>query len=105
MTRTPWRVTVGFALFGLAMAALSYAYAALHDYTKPYNLALLAISVVLCPTQLLFAFCIDCEAVGWGGLFIYSIMGGLNVVLYAAIGAAVTGLLRNHIDQSSSTSS
>lgn len=32
-----WKFITGFALLGLSMAALSYAYAALHDYTKPMN--------------------------------------------------------------------
>jgi hypothetical protein len=37
VTRKPWKTIVGFALLGLAIAAVSYAYAAFHDYTKPIN--------------------------------------------------------------------
>jgi hypothetical protein len=89
---TRWKTTIGFALLGLASAAVTYVYAALHDFTKPMNtldFALLLTSVIFCPTQLLFAFCIDCETVGWGGFIIYSVIGVLNVLLYAAIGAGV----------------
>jgi hypothetical protein len=93
--RKPWKTIVGCALLGLAMAALSYAYAAFYDYTKPMNgrdLAAMAVSVILCPTQLIFAFCIDCEVIGWDGLIMYSIIGVLNAALYSVIGAVVVGL-------------
>jgi hypothetical protein len=62
---------VGFALLGLAMAVLSYVYAAVYDYTKPTNGLDVAVQVaflILCPAQLLFAFCIDCEVIGRDGL-------------------------------------
>jgi hypothetical protein len=93
--RKPWKTIVGFALLGLAIAAVAYAYAAFHDYTKPMNVldfALTSVSVILCPPQLLFAPCIDCEVIGWDGFSMYSIIGVLNAALYAAIGSAVVGL-------------
>jgi hypothetical protein len=93
--RKPWKTIARFALLGLAMAALSYGYAAFHDYTKPMNvfdLALIAVSVILCPTQLIFAFCMDCEVIGRDGFIMYSIIGALNVALYSVIGAVVVGL-------------
>jgi len=86
--RQPWQIVVGFALVGLAVAGVCYAYAALHDYNKPmsgFDLALLIVSIVLCPSQLLFALCIDCEAIGLNGLIMYSIIGALNAGLYALI--------------------
>jgi hypothetical protein len=52
----PWKTIVGLALLGLALAALSYVYAAFYDYTKPMNrldFAFVFISIVLCPPQLL----------------------------------------------------
>jgi hypothetical protein len=107
MAQKAWKTVGGFAFLGLAMAALSYANAAFHDYAKPMNsfdFALLTASVILCPPQLLFAFCIDCEVIGWSGFFIYSIIGVLNLLLYAAIAAGVTGVLTNQIEQSSSKS-
>jgi hypothetical protein len=30
--------------------------------------------------------CIDCEFVGWSGVILYSIVGALNVTLYASLG-------------------
>jgi hypothetical protein len=83
------KTIIGFALLGLAIAAICYAYAAFYDYTKPMNgfdFALVAISMVLCPPQLLFGFCIDCEVIGRAGFIMYSIIGGLNATLYALIG-------------------
>ena len=62
--RKPWKTIVGFALLGLAIAALSYAYAAFDDYTKPMNglrFAVWTVSMILCPPQLLFTFSIDCD--------------------------------------------
>jgi hypothetical protein len=93
--RKPWKTIVVFALFGLAIAATSYAYAAFQDYTKPMNafdLTLTVISIVLCPPQLLFVTCIDCEVVGWGGFTMYLIAGVLNAALYSVVGALVVGL-------------
>ena len=93
--RKPWRTVVVFALLGLAIAAASYAYAAFFDYTKPmsvFDSAVIFVSVILCPPQLLFATCIDCEVIGWDGFVMYSIVGVLNAALYAAIAACVVGL-------------
>jgi hypothetical protein len=93
--RKPWKIIVGFGLIGLAIAAVCYAYAAFYDYTKPMNglrFAMVALSLILCPPQLLFAACIDCEVIGRGGFIMYSIVGVLNTVLYAAIGSVVVRL-------------
>ena len=90
-----WKTIVGFALLGLVIAAISYAYAASYDYAKPMNglrFATMIVSLILCPPQLLFAACIDCEVIGRGGFIMYSIIGALNAVLYAAIGFVVAGL-------------
>lgn len=93
----PWKIITTFALLGLLVAAASYAYAAFYDYSKPMNglkFALWATSVILCPPQLLYAFCIDCEVIGTNGLFMYSVVGVLNAALYAAIGAIFVRLRR-----------
>jgi len=90
-----WQIIVGFALIGLVAAVASYAYAAFHDNTKPMNVfdfALTTASVILCPTQLIFVMCIDCEVIGWDGFILYSIIGALNVALYALVGAAVAAM-------------
>jgi hypothetical protein len=87
-----WQIIVGFAFLGLVAAGASYGYAAFYDYTKlmnAFDFALTTVSVILCPTQLVFAMCIDCEVIGWGGFVMYSIIGVLNVALYALIGTAV----------------
>ena len=93
--RKPWKTIGGFALLGLAIAGVCYAYGALADYTKPMTgreAALVLVSLILCPPQLLFAACLDCEVIGWGGFIMYSIVGVLNVALYSVIGALVVGL-------------
>jgi hypothetical protein len=93
--RKPRKTIVGFALLGLAIAGASYAYWAFYDYTEPMNgirFAVATISMILCPPQLLFTFCIDCEVIGWGGFIMYSIIGVLNAALYSVIGALVVGL-------------
>jgi hypothetical protein len=90
--RRRWKTIIGCALLGLAIAAVCYAYAAFFDYAKPMNgfgFAIIVISMILCPPQLLFAACIDCEVFGRGGFIMYSIVGVLNAALYAAIGSVV----------------
>jgi hypothetical protein len=90
-----WKIIIGFALLGLAVACACYAHAAFYDYSKPmdrFDSALLTVSMILCPPQLLFTFCIDCEAIGWSGFTMYSIVGVLNAALYTVIGALVVGL-------------
>jgi len=70
-------------------------YAAFYDYSKPTNgfdVVVVAVSMILCPPQFLFFFCIDCEAIGWGGFIMYSIIGVLNAALYAIIGYVVFAL-------------
>jgi hypothetical protein len=87
------KTILGFAVFGLAMSALSYAYAAFRNYSKPMNgldFAATTVSVVLCPAQLLFAMCIDCEAIGSDGFILYSIIGVINMAIYAVVGVFVS---------------
>jgi hypothetical protein len=89
------KTILGFALLGLAIAGVCYLYAVFYDYAKPTNgfdVALVVISVILCPPQLLFGFCIDCEVIGWDGFIMYSIIGVLNTALYAMIGYIVFAL-------------
>jgi hypothetical protein len=88
LNREPWEIIVGFALLGLAMAAASYAYT-VFTTTKPFNV-LDVVFTILCPAQLIFAACIDCEVTGWDGVAMYSIIGVLNMALYAVIGKIVS---------------
>jgi hypothetical protein len=79
---------------GLVVAAASYGAAAFNDYTKPmtdFRVALWMISMILCPPQLLFVLCIDCEVIGMGGFIMYSIIGVLNAALYAVVGSVFVG--------------
>lgn len=95
MIRRPWKTIVGAALLGLAVAAGAYAYAAFFDYSKPttgLDAALIIVSLVLCPPQLVLRFCMDCEVIGWNGFIMYSIVGILNAALYALIGFIVSAL-------------
>jgi hypothetical protein len=85
-----WKIVFGFALLGLAVTGVCYVFAALHDYSKPWtglDSALTLLSFIVCPPQLIFALCIDCEVVGWNGFIQYAIIGLFNTALYAAIGA------------------
>ncbi len=89
------KIVFGFALLGLAVTGICYAFAALHDYSKPWaglDSALTLLSVIVCPPQLIFASCIDCEVIGWNGFVQYVIVGLLNTALYAAVGAVVASL-------------
>jgi len=89
------RIVFSFALLGLAITGVCYAFAALHDYAKPwtgFDSALMLLSVILCPPQLIFAFCIDCEVIGWNGFIQYAIFGFFNTALYAVVGAVVASL-------------
>lgn len=98
--RQAWKI-IGFGLLGLVVAAVSYAYQAFSDYTQPMNIfkdALILVSLILCPPQLLFTFCIDCEVVGRDGFIMYSIIGVLNAALYAAIGAVIVMWRRRPTD-------
>ncbi len=68
-----WKAIVGFALLGVAVAAGAYANAAFFAYSKPttgLDVALTIVSVVLCPPQLIFGFCIDSEVIGWNGFLL-----------------------------------
>jgi hypothetical protein len=90
-----WKIVFGFALLGFAVAGVCYAFAVLHDYTKPWtrlDSELTLLSVIVCPPQLIFAFCIDCEVIGWDGFVQYAIIGFLNTALYAAVGTVVASL-------------
>ena len=87
-----WKTIVRFALVGLAVAALAYVDALFYDATKPANgfqLALTVASMILCPPQLIFATCIDCEVVGREGFVMYSIIGVLNMGFYALVGLLI----------------
>jgi len=89
-TREPLKIIFAFALVGLAVAGLVYAYSAFSDFTRPmtsWDTAVILGSVIVCPPQLLFAWCIDCEVRGWDGFVMYSIIGMLNAFLYGAVGA------------------
>jgi hypothetical protein len=88
-------IVFGFALLGLAVAGICYAFAALHDHSKPWtglDSALTLLSVIVCPPQLILAFCIDCEVIGWDGFVQYAGIGFFNTALYAAVGAVVASL-------------
>jgi hypothetical protein len=73
----------------LIIAAGTYAEAVFHNYTEPirtWQTVLALVSFVVCPPQLLFTMCIDCEVIGWDGFAMYAIIAVLNAGLYALIG-------------------
>ena len=84
----PWNSVPGFAVLGLTFAGASYLYAVFSDSSQPMSLVSFlatSLSIILCPAQLFFVMCIDCEVNGWDGFTMYSIIGLLNTVLYAAV--------------------
>jgi hypothetical protein len=96
--RKRWKTILIFAAVGLAAAVLAYGSSATFDNGKPGNpeeLVTGIASVVLCPPSLLFAACIDCEASGWDGFYMFSIIGVLNTTLYGIVGAIVVGPTKN----------
>lgn len=97
LMRTGRKTIIGLAVLGLAISGICYAYAAFYDYAEPTN-GLTVILIIVCPTQLLFLLCIDCEVIGRGGLIMYSIVGVLNAALYSVIGALVVGLRKTESD-------
>jgi hypothetical protein len=56
------------------------------------DLLAMAVLLILCPAQLFFAFCFDCEVIGWDGFVMYSIIGVLNMAIYAVAGYIVISL-------------
>jgi len=90
--REPWRFIGFLALLGLVVAGACYAYAGIYVPSKPSDFGLLVVSLIVCPPQLIFVACLDCDAVGWNGLILYTIIGVLNALLYAIIGLLVVTL-------------
>ena len=94
-TRKRLRIIAAFALLGLLMAGLVYARneASIHGPTKPSSALDSAVDlalIVLCPSQMFFVWCIDCDVEGWDGFVMYSIIGALNALLYALVGTVLT---------------
>jgi hypothetical protein len=91
--RKPWQIILLSAALGLAIAAVvnanSWAASDSFESANPAEMAVLLASPVVCPPSLLFAMCIDCDASGWDGFYMFSIIGGLNTALYAAFGAVI----------------
>jgi hypothetical protein len=93
----PWHYILGFAVLGLAVAAVGYIYALyIFHWSEPTRLdtTVSILSVVLCPPSLLFAGCIDCEVGTGAGVFMYSASGVLNAVIYGATIGAWLGYRR-----------
>jgi putative flippase GtrA len=91
--RENWEIVLGFAAIGLAATAVSYVIAVTFDSIKPDNvftMTLALVSIIICPAQLPFAACIDCEVNGWDGVVMFAIIGVLNVAIYMVIGYLVS---------------
>jgi hypothetical protein len=91
------KIVFGFAVLGLAVAGICYAFSSLHDYSRPmtgFESTLILLSIVVCPPQLILAFCMGCEVIGWSGLFQYAVVGFFNTALYAGVGALVASFLK-----------
>ena|ERR1700739_5015119 len=94
-SRSPRQIIIGTAFLGVVMTAIVYACESLVDFSAPpgrFDIPLAVLALVLCPPQLLFAWCIDCEVTGWGGLIVFSIVGSLNAGLYAIYGLILVAL-------------
>ena len=90
--RQPSKTVIIFALLGLLVASAVYLNALFYDYGRPMSGIQHAVGIatfIFCPPTLLFVLCIDCEADAWSGVFVFSIIGLLNAVLYGLIGTVV----------------
>ena len=91
-----FKLTVGLALFGLAVTVAIAAYLELTDSTvpsPPISDRLFVTFVILCPPSLLSIPVIDAEPGTGAFYFLWSIIGLINAGLYGGI-AAVVGYLR-----------
>ena len=61
----------------------------MQDIPADYQVSVLEVASSSAGPELIFVMCIDCEVIGWDGFIMYSIIGVLNVALYALVGAAV----------------
>jgi hypothetical protein len=80
------------AAFGLVITAVSWAYNAFGDYSRPMNIkkfSLTSVLVILCPPSLLSVPFWETEPDTVPGVVIWSIIGLINSGLYAAIGTVV----------------
>jgi len=84
-----------WGLCGFLVATALYLYSSVFDYTKPlttFDAVVGLASFIVCPPQLLFVLCIDCEVGGISGAVMYSLIALMNAALYSAIGVLVLRL-------------
>lgn len=86
------RLTVGLAVVGLAITVVLFVYGEFRDYSRPPNRlddVFVILGVIFCPPSLLQLLCIDCEAGTSAGVFMWSVIGLINVALYVGIGLVI----------------
>ncbi len=90
-----WRTILRFALLGVAIATVFFAYFET-DPAPGSPIALLAggAALFLCPGALIFVTAIDIEPQTTGFAIIWLVIGLINSVIYALVGAAFVGLRR-----------
>jgi hypothetical protein len=96
------RLTIGLALFGLAITAAIYASMPFTPYSEPPSrteIVLGLVSVILCPPGLLTVPLFDIDAYTPGGAVLWLLIGLINSGWYAVIGAVVGRFLWKPGDQ------
>jgi drug/metabolite transporter (DMT)-like permease len=86
------QLIIGLAALGLAITAISWAYNAYSDYSRPMDakrFALVSTLVVLCPPSLLSIPFWETEPDTPPGIIIWLVIGVMNAALYAGIGTLV----------------
>ena len=89
------RAIVIYGLCGFLIGTALYVYSSLFDYTKAlttFDAVVGLVSFIVCPPQLLFVLCIDCEVGGTSGIVMYLLIALMNAALYSAIGFVVLQL-------------
>jgi hypothetical protein len=86
---------LGFGLLGLIVTSLVVAYQIVTNGTASVPLPLLVLFIVLCPASVLSIPFIDAEVGTSGFYFIWTFIGLLNAVLYAAIATMIVRRRKN----------
>jgi hypothetical protein len=86
---TNWKRNLGFGLLGLIITSFVVAYQVLTNGTASVPPPLLVLFIALCPASVLSIPFIDAEVGTSGFYFIWTFIGLLNSVLYAAIATMI----------------
>jgi len=84
-----WKRDLGFGLLGLIATSFVVVYQIVTNGTASLPLPLLVLFIALCPASVLSIPFIDAEVGTSGFYFIWTFIGLVNAVLYAAVGTVI----------------